>query len=252
MSTKTGHPAVRDSVPRPRQKQLEELSPFELKDQLIHLADENRRRADTVMLNAGRGNPNWIAIQAREAFFLLGKFTLAESVRTWDEWDGLGGMPEKQGIAKRFAEFLDKNEHEPGAALLRRSEEYASKHLGLDADTFIHELTDAITGDNYPVPDRMLVCIEKIVHNYLIQEMCAGQAPAAPYDLFATEGGTAAMCYLFDSLQANGILNKGDKIALMVPIFTRFTATRSEAGSTRTRAPLAVSGWCRTDGTPAR
>jgi aspartate 4-decarboxylase len=222
MSTKTKQQSVRDSVPRPRQKQLEELSPFELKDQLISLADENRKRGDTVMLNAGRGNPNWIATQAREAFFLLGKFALAESVRAWDEWEGVGGMPVMDGIAQRFAEFLDKNEHEPGAALLRRSEEYARKNLGLEADRFIHELTDAITGDNYPVPDRMLVCIEKIVHNYLIQEMCAGQAPPKGYDLFATEGGTAAMCYIFDSLQVNGILKKGDKVAIMVPIFTPY------------------------------
>jgi len=220
--TKKTAPSVRDSVPRPRQKQLEELSPFELKDQLINLADENRKRSDTVMLNAGRGNPNWIATQAREAFFLLGKFALGESVRAWDEWDGVGGMPVKEGIAGRFGEFLDKNEHEAGAVLLRRSEEYARKHLGLDADTFIYELTDAITGDNYPVPDRMLICIEKIVHNYLIQEMCAGEAPAKPYDLFATEGGTAAMCYIFDSLQVNGILNKGDKVAIMVPVFTPY------------------------------
>jgi aspartate 4-decarboxylase len=161
VTAKTRHPDVRDSAPRPRQK-----------DQLIRHADENRERVDAVMLNAGRGNPNWIATQAREAFFLLGKFALGESVRAWDEWEGLGGMPVKEGIARRFAEFLDKNEGEPGAVLLRRSEEYASKNLGLDADRFIHELTDAITGDNYPVPDRMLVCIEKIVHNYLIQEMC--------------------------------------------------------------------------------
>ncbi len=99
MSTKTNQPNVRDSVPRPRQKQLEELSPFELKNQLIALADENRKRSDAIMLNAGRGNPNWVATEAREAFFLLGKFALSESLRTWDEWQGLGGMPVKDGIA---------------------------------------------------------------------------------------------------------------------------------------------------------
>ncbi len=42
------------------------------------------------------------------------------------------------------------------------------------------------------------------------------------YDLFATEGGTAAMCYVFDSLQANHLVNKGDKIALMAPLFTPY------------------------------
>ncbi|MDE6556787.1 MAG: aspartate 4-decarboxylase, partial [Duncaniella sp.] len=42
------------------------------------------------------------------------------------------------------------------------------------------------------------------------------------YDLFATEGGTAAMCYIFDSLQANHLVNKNDRIALMTPIFTPY------------------------------
>jgi len=228
MSTRTKGPSVRDSIPRPRQKQLEELSPFELKNQLIALADENRKRSDAIMLNAGRGNPNWVATEAREAFFLLGKFALAESVRTSGEgrgggWgEGIGGMPVKDGIAGRLAKFLGKNSHERGADLLRRSAEYASGTLGMGGDAFVYELTDAITGDNYPVPDRMLTCIEKVVHAYLVQEMCEGEAPAKPYDLFATEGGTAAMCYLFDSLQVNKILNRGDKVAVMVPIFTPY------------------------------
>src|SRR5690606_27173971 len=42
--------------------------------------------------------------------------------------------------------------------------------------------------------------------------------------LFAVEGGTAAMCYVFDSLQANRVLRKGDRIALMTPIFTPYLA----------------------------
>ena len=45
----------------------------------------------------------------------------------------------------------------------------------------------------------MLTHIEQIVHAYLVKEMCAGHQPGRRFDLFATEGGTAAMCYLFDS-----------------------------------------------------
>ena len=30
------------------------------------------------------------------------------------------------------------------------------------------------------------------------------------------------MCYIFDSLKANELMIKGDKIALMVPIFTPY------------------------------
>ncbi|MCL6593117.1 MAG: aspartate 4-decarboxylase, partial [Alicyclobacillus sp.] len=50
-------------------------------------------------------------------------------------------------------------------------------------------------------------------------ELCQGDETCGPFDLFATEGGTAAMCYLFDSLQANRLLQQGDRIALGVPIF---------------------------------
>jgi hypothetical protein len=49
--------------------------------------------------------------------------------------------------------------------------------------------------------------------------MCAGKPPAGRFDLFAVEGGTAAMCYIFNSLMVNGLLRRGDTIALGVPTF---------------------------------
>ena len=52
--------------------------------------------------------------------------------------------------------------------------------------------------------------------------MCDNRPPRGAFDLFATEGGTAAMCYIFDSLQENFLLDKGDGIALMVPAFTPY------------------------------
>lgn len=63
---------------------------------------------------------------------------------------------------------------------------------------------------------------KKIVQDYLAQELCDRRPPKGTYDLFATEGGTAAMCYLFDSLQENFLLNRGDAIALMIPVFTPY------------------------------
>jgi aspartate 4-decarboxylase len=68
----------------------------------------------------------------------------------------------------------------------------------------------------------MLRGVEKIVHAYLVKEMCGGKAPRRPFDLFATEGGTAAMCYIFDSAMVNGLLKRGDKVAIMAPIFTPY------------------------------
>jgi aspartate 4-decarboxylase len=50
-------------------KQFAKLSPFELKDQLIALASSDAQR---LMLNAGRGNPNFLAMLPRWAFLSLG------------------------------------------------------------------------------------------------------------------------------------------------------------------------------------
>jgi hypothetical protein len=48
--------------------QFAELSPFELKDKLIAIASSD---AQKMMLNAGRGNPNFLATLPRWAFLNL-------------------------------------------------------------------------------------------------------------------------------------------------------------------------------------
>jgi aspartate 4-decarboxylase len=202
-------------------RELESLSPFELKDRLIKLASEQARASARTMLNAGRGNPNWIATTPREAFFTLGQFGIEESRRVWDEPD-LGGMPQRQGIAQRFTAFLQRHAGKPGVALLEASLEHGVNRLGFDADAFVHELTDSTIGDNYPAPARMLAHCERIVHEYLVQEMCDRRPPRGRYDLFAVEGGTAAICYVFDSLVQNGLLKPGDSIALGTPVFSPY------------------------------
>ena len=211
----------KSSTSRAEQKELLKLSPFELKDKLISLATESERESDAQMLNAGRGNPNWICTTPREAFGTLLRFGIEDSKRGISIPDA-GRMPEKNGIAKRFDAFLDANKAAPGAKLLRDSFDYGVKTLGFDPDVFAHELAEGIIGCMYPVPDRMLRCSERIVHEYLMQEMCAGKPPAGQFDLFAVEGGTAAMCYIFDSLMLNHLLHRGDTIALGVPTFTPY------------------------------
>ena len=99
---------------------------------------------------------------------------------------------------------------------------FASKNFGFEPDAFVHELVDSIIGDNYPVPDRMLVHNERIVQEYLKWAMCGEPRPAGTFDLYAVEGGTAAMCYIFKSLKANRLLHPGDTIALGTPIFTPY------------------------------
>jgi aspartate 4-decarboxylase len=196
------------------------LSPFELKARLIELAAAHAGRAGVPMLDAGRGNPNWIATTPRAAFFLLGEFALGEARRSWDEPD-LAGCPEPAGVADRLAAFLTVQREREGAALLGATVAYGAS-LGFDRDAFVYELVDGIVGDHYPGPDRILVHTERIVREYLADELCAGDPPEGTWNLFAVEGGTAAICYIFDSLANNFLLRPGDRIALMVPEFTPY------------------------------
>ena len=193
------------------------ISPFEFKDKLISIAKKNNKN----ILDAGRGNPNWTASTPREAFFTFGQFAVLETQRTWSKGD-LAGMVQREGIANRFKDFLDSSPSASGVKLLRDILNYGINTLDFNEDNFIFELTDGIIGDNYPFPDRMLVHIEKIVHDYLLRELCQDKKFENEFDVFAVEGGTAAMCYVFDSLVANSLLNPGDKIALMTPIFTPY------------------------------
>jgi aspartate 4-decarboxylase len=68
----------------------------------------------------------------------------------------------------------------------------------------------------------MLVHNKQIVHRYLMWSMCGDRPPEGKFDLYAVEGGTAAMCYIFKSLKANCIIVPGDTIALGSPIFTSY------------------------------
>jgi len=203
-------------------RKFESLGPFEIKNELIALAKETSRTTQASFLNAGRGNPNWIATEPREAFFLLGQFAITESKRVMDLPPGIGGMPKASGIASRLDAWVAKHADMPGAAFLASMVKFAIAKFSFDPDAFVHELVDSIIGDNYPVPDRMLVHNEQIVHEYLMWAMCGTPRPAGKFDLYAVEGGTAAMCYIFKSLKANRLLFPGDTIALGTPIFTPY------------------------------
>ena len=203
-------------------KKFEALGPFEIKNELIDLAKKTSKTAQSAFLNAGRGNPNWVATTPREGFFLLGQFAITESKRVMELSPGIGGMPEAKGSAARLTAWLAKHDDMPGADFLSAMVSFAVKTFKFEPDAFVHELVDSIIGDNYPVPDRMLVHNERIVHEYLLWAMCGKPHPSGKFDIYAVEGGTAAMCYIFKSLKANRLLFPGDTIALGTPIFTPY------------------------------
>jgi len=135
------------STSRARQRSLLKLSPFELKDELINLAQAAEHDQTAQFLNAGRGNPNWICTTPRDAFGTLLRFGLEESRRGVDVID-LGRLITKDpGLGQRFEGFLDANPQAPGIQLLRDTWEFGLQQLKFDPDTFAFELAEGIIGD---------------------------------------------------------------------------------------------------------
>lgn len=196
------------------------LSPFELKDALIQLASS---KADLTMLNAGRGNPNFLATLPRRAFLRLGLFAVAEAELSYSYMStSVGGLPKVEGIEGRFQRFLSDNGDQPGVKFLGRALSYVRDQLGLSPSEYLHEMVEGILGCNYPVPPRMLKISEEIVKHYLVREMIGGYMSSDKLDIFAVEGGTAAMTYIFDTLKQNKILDEGDTVAIGMPAFTPY------------------------------
>src|SRR5690554_1480691 len=86
-----------ESFSREDIRELEQLSPFELKSKLKVIAGEHERRTAYLMHDAGVGNPNFTAPTPREAFLRMTFFALDDS-RAHDEWDPeLIGIPRQDG-----------------------------------------------------------------------------------------------------------------------------------------------------------
>jgi len=204
----------------PDYSQFASLSPFELKDKLIAVATTDAQR---LMLNAGRGNPNFLATLPRWAFLSLGDFSMREAERSYSYLDsGFGGLPESEGIVQRFDAYATAHRLTDGVRFLRSALSYVKDQLGLDQEAFLFEMVGAFLGCSYPTPPRMLVHVEEIVKAYLRQEMFGPVPPAGDFSVFATEGGTAAMTYIFQSLRANRLIAPGDRIAIATPIFSPY------------------------------
>jgi len=200
--------------------QFSKLSPFELKDKLIEIATSNGQR---MMLNAGRGNPNFLALLPRWAFLSLGDFSMREAERSYSYLNsGFGGLPEREGMVQRFDAYATHCGDTDGIVFLRSAISYVKDQLGLNREAFLTEMVDAFLGCTYPTPPRMLLHTEHIVKAYLRQEMFGALPGNGNFSVFATEGGTAAMTYVFQSLRDNFLIKAKDKIAIATPIFSPY------------------------------
>lgn len=205
---------------------LDALSPFELQDELARRA---ARSGAPRVLDAGKGQPNWLATTPRHAFHLLGRFAVGEARRHAENPDA-GWDPDLAGVDARLSAFLDDDagsghaedrHRERGADLLHATLDIGAG-LGFDRQAWAAELVRGIIGDRYPWPHRMLSHVEELAHAYLVATHLGGDEPEGRFRLFATEGGAAAMTYVFQSLRRNGLLVPGDRIAVGTPVFSPY------------------------------
>ena len=200
-----------------REELDEEISAFEIAATQRDLAAKNE--AGYSVLDAGRGNPNWINTQTRYALSRFMEFAVGESERTMSE-DHMGGEAVKDGIGDRFAKAMDPEDETD--AFLIDAIDYCVENFGMDREDLLKELVDGVVGDYYPSPSRCLKNTEVILNAYLQSTLYNGVDLADETKVFPTEGGSAAMSYIFESLSHNRLLNPGDKIAIATPIFTPY------------------------------
>lgn len=212
------------------------MSPFELKNILIKMAEgENGNK----IYNAGRGNPNFFNVLCRKAFAKLTYYACEVSNSYFDK-DFIGyELITSDDLYVKLLNYIQDDKSQE-ALFLKCALEYAKDIIGLDINKFCFELVECILGDfypgcpdsspdkfssgqDYPVPPRIYSTFEKVINAYLIEILMSGNAPEEHnFQLFATEGGTAAMIYTFKSLRVNGILKEKDQIAILTPIFSPY------------------------------
>ena len=194
-----------------------EIGAFEITAEQRELAKTNE--AGYPVLDAGRGNPNWINTQARYAFTRFMDYATGECEMVMSE-DSMAGQAITEGIGERFDAAM--NPEQPIDAFLISSVNYCVNTLALDKDSLIKELADAVIGDYYPLPSRCLPNSEIILNAFLQDRLYNGVELADQTRVFPTEGGSAAMVYIFEALSHNRLLKQGDQIAIATPIFTPY------------------------------
>ena len=206
------------SLQQEAEQQLQkEIGAFEITANQRKLAKDNE--AGYSVLDAGRGNPNWINTQARYAMTRFSDFATRECELDMSQ-GSMAGHARQEGIGERFDALMDPDNATD--AFLIAGVNYCVNTLGLDKDTLLKELADAVIGDYYPSPSRCLTCTETILNAYLQSTLYHGADRAEETMVFPTEGGSAAMVYIFEALSHNRLLKPGDQIAIATPIFTPY------------------------------
>ena len=211
-------------------EKYEKLSPFELKNFLIKLAEKGDPNK---MLNAGRGNPNFYNRTVRRCFAHLHRICL-EMIPTDEGFPNLSIYPmeDEMDFSKKLLKGIKEIASKHDRVLLRKYINFIARSSKLDSKSsnkMIHSLVTSILGCFYPSPPQIQPFIPYIVEPYMFNMIFSkinNDDPSVErpsnYEYFLTEGAAAGILYVFNSLHVNKLLNKGDTIAIITPIFSPY------------------------------
>ena len=109
-----------------------ELGAFEITAMQREMARDNA--AGYPVLDAGRGNPNWINTQARYAFSRFMDYAVGECERTMSV-GSMAGQAQQAGIGARFDAAMDPDDATD--TFLIEAVRYCVDTLGMDRDALI-------------------------------------------------------------------------------------------------------------------
>ena len=197
------------------------LSPFEYKDVLIEAATKHCGDPDKI-LNAGRGNPNLMSVIPRYAFSILTSISTVLAESEYGE-DGFGLIPDKTNIHKKFMKLLGQCGNTEPARFLRQAIARMKTITGLTHDDLIHQLVISTLGCFYPDPPRIQQFAEPVLLEFLDKMVYRPKISLkGKAKLFLTEGASAAIIYIFNSLKYNNLVIQGDTIGVLTPIFSPY------------------------------
>ncbi len=228
--TASRRPSIRTIAPA-LLKRYESISPFELKGALIKAA---KGKNPALMLNAGRGNPNFFNSYCRTVF---GRLQIS-SVKMAEPYKKDLMVYPRLGTTNYLQAFKRASSGWPAAdrAFFSSYLSFLStraRAAGEAPNAILHDLLISSLGCFYPSPPRIQPHLSLVAKEYLhrlvlgdregaSKDLPGLKMKAAQFDAFATEGAAAGILYVFNTLKDNYLLNPGDHIALVTPIFSPY------------------------------
>ena len=205
-------------------RQYETLSPFEIKNDLAKVAAKTAKASQVAYLNAGRGNPELDCDRA--ALRVLPARPVRHHREPAHDAAACRHRRNGEGARHRGTPRRAGSRRTPTCPAPRSS---ATSCRGRSTTFGFSSRTRSCTSWSTRSSATTIRCPTacSCTTSESSASTCSGRCaaiprPAGTFDLYAVEGGTAAMCYIFKSLKANRLLNPGDTIAMVTPIFTPY------------------------------